>query len=124
MFFEGDAGPYHLFVTIRVPQVIPGVATIEIRSRSPDVTACHGRADAADRSRARELPPTPDPATRSPDDPQFFTASLWLMERGSLQVRITVDGARGDGVLAVPVPGGRAHARSTMDRGLGGLLFG
>ena len=29
VFYEGDAGPYHLDVTIRVPQVIPGVATME-----------------------------------------------------------------------------------------------
>ena len=29
VFYEGDAGPYHLFVTVRVPQVVPGVAQIE-----------------------------------------------------------------------------------------------
>ena len=32
VFFEGSAGPYRLFVTIRPPQVVPGVAEIEIRS--------------------------------------------------------------------------------------------
>ena len=32
VFFEGSAGPYHLFVTVRMPQVIPGVAEIEVRS--------------------------------------------------------------------------------------------
>ena len=32
VFYEGEAGPYHLLVTIRPPQVIPGVAQIEIRS--------------------------------------------------------------------------------------------
>src|SRR5262249_12430472 len=54
---------------------------------------------------------------------QFFTANLWLMERGSLQVRIAVDGARGHAQLAVPVP---AYAQRTlaMPRSLGGLLFG
>jgi len=49
-----------------------------------------------------KLPPTPDPAERSAVDPQFFTASLWLMERGSLQVRIAVDGGRGPASLSVP----------------------
>jgi hypothetical protein len=70
-----------------------------------------------------ELPPTPDLAERSPDDPQFFTASLWLMEHGSLQVRIAVDGARGGGKLAIPVP---AVAQRTLglDAGLGTLLLG
>ena len=34
VFLEGNAGPYKLFVTVRVPQVIPGIAEIEIRSES------------------------------------------------------------------------------------------
>src|SRR3984885_600593 len=37
VFLEGSAGPYRLFVTIRVPQVIPGIAQIEIRSEANDV---------------------------------------------------------------------------------------
>jgi hypothetical protein len=28
VFFEGDAGPYRLFVTVRTPDVIPGIAQI------------------------------------------------------------------------------------------------
>ena len=39
VYYEGDAGPYHLFVTVRLPQVIPGVAEIQVRSASPDVQA-------------------------------------------------------------------------------------
>ena len=61
VFFDGDAGPYHLFVSIRVPQVIPGVATIEIRSDSPDVrevTVVPMRLTGP----GSELPPTPDVA--------------------------------------------------------------
>src|SRR6185437_12119500 len=41
VFFEGAAGPYKLFVTIRMPDVIPGVAQVEIRSQSPGVSAIH-----------------------------------------------------------------------------------
>ena len=48
--------------------------------------------------------PTPDIAQPSKDDPQFFTASLWLMEFGALQVRVLADGAKGKGELSVPVP--------------------
>jgi hypothetical protein len=121
VFFEGDAGPYRLFVTVRTPQVIPGVATIEIRSESPDVREL----DVVPMrltGPGSDLPPTADHATRSPVDPKFFTADLWLMERGSLQVRITARGDRGAGKLAVPVP---AYAQTTlaMTRGLGTLLF-
>ncbi len=32
VYEEVNAGPYKLFVTIRTPNVIPGVATIEVRS--------------------------------------------------------------------------------------------
>src|SRR5215831_8262226 len=85
VFFEGEAGPYKLFVTVRTPQVIPGIATIEIRSESADVH----EVDVVPlrlTGPGSELPPTPDRATRSSADPQFFTADLWLMEHGSLQV--------------------------------------
>jgi hypothetical protein len=121
VFFDGHAGPYELFVTIRMPKVIPGVAQIEIRASSPDVTSIEVQPLRLT-GPGSERPPTADPAERAPADPQFFTASSWLMERGSLQVRITAHGARGDGVLGVPVP---AIAQTTlaMTTGLGTLLF-
>jgi hypothetical protein len=122
VFFEGEAGPYQLYVTVRTPLVIPGVATIEIRSRSDDVRAV-SVVPMRLTGPGSEYPPTPDAAVRSGADPQFFTADLWLMESGSLQVRITVDGARGRGVLAVPIPA-VAQRTLTMDRGLGAVLFG
>jgi hypothetical protein len=122
VFFEGDAGPYHLFVTVRVPQVIPGVAEIGVRSSSPDVRTIQFapmRLSGAGSS----LTPTPDLAQRSPQDPQSFTGSLWLMEFGALQVRFTVEGSKGRGELSVPVP---AFAQRTlpMQRPLGALLLG
>ena len=122
VFFDGDAGAYHLSVAIRMPKVIPGVATIEVRTDKPDVT---GMTVVPMRltGPGSELPPTPDPATRTTADAQFFTADLWLMERGSLQVRIAVEGARGKGTLAIPVPAAALETK-TMDRALGGLLFG
>jgi len=122
VFFEGDAGPYRLFVTVRVPQVIPGVAEIEVRSASPDVRTIQFvpmRLSGAGSS----LPPAPDAAQRSPQDPQFFSGSLWLMEFGALQVRVTAEGSKGKGELSVPVP---AFAQRTlpMQRPLGALLLG
>lgn len=121
VFFEGDAGPYHLLVTVRMPQVIPGIATIEVRADSDDVrgmTVVPMRLTGP----GSDLPPTPDRAQRSPADPRFFTADLWLMERGSLQVRIDVDGTRGPARLPVPIPAVAQRALG-MDAGLGGLLF-
>jgi len=122
VFFEGDAGPYRLFVTIRTPQVIPGIATIEIRSEAPDVTAITV-VPMRLTGPGSDLPPAADRADRSTTDPKFFTTSLWLMEHGSMQVRIEVTGARGPATLSVPVP---AYAQKTlaMPTGLGALLLG
>jgi hypothetical protein len=102
VYYEGDAGPYHLYVTVRLPQVIPGIAEIQVRSRSNDI------------SRVRLVPmmltgpgssllPKPDSAEQSKQDPNFFSGSLWLMQSGALQVRITVDGSKGQADLSVPV---------------------
>jgi hypothetical protein len=41
VFLEGSAGPYPMYVTIRPPSVIPGVAEIEIRCASPNVREIH-----------------------------------------------------------------------------------
>jgi hypothetical protein len=121
VYYEGDAGPYHLFVTVRIPQVVPGVAEIEVRCQSGDVSAVQivplrlsgpGSTDS----------PTPDFAVRSKDDAQFFTGSLWLMESGALQVRITVDGAKGKGQLSVPVAS-FAQRTYPMQKPLAGLMI-
>ncbi len=121
VFYEGDAGPYHLFVTVRMPEVIPGVATIEVRASDASVT---GLTVVPLRltGPGSELPPVPDRAARSAEDPQFFSADLWLMEHGSLQVKLAVEGTHGAGALAVPIS---AVAQRTlgMDRTLGGVLL-
>jgi hypothetical protein len=103
VFFEGNAGPYHLFVTVRMPQVIPGIAEIDVRSESKDVRTI-AVVPLRLTGQGSKFPPTPDVAQASKDDPQFFSASLWLMEFGALQVRVQADGAQGKGELSVPVP--------------------
>ena len=52
VYEQVNAGPYKLFVTIRTPNVIPGVATIEVRSSGAAVTSI------------------PSPPPRSPAKPQ------------------------------------------------------
>src|ERR1700680_3451461 len=120
VFFEGDAGPYHIYVTVRVPQVIPGIAEIQVRSASNDVEKIEivpMRLSGA----GSNFPPTPDVAERSKQDSQFFTGSLWLMEFGALKGRVSRDGSKGKGELAVPVPP-FAQRTLPMERSLGGLL--
>ena len=122
VFYEGDAGPYHLFVTVRMPQVIPGVAIVEVRANSSDIHSIQV-VPMTITGQGSRYPPTPDTAERSKDDPQFFSASLWLMEPGALQVRVTADGTKGKGEVAVPVPS-FARRSFPMDKSLRWLLFG
>jgi hypothetical protein len=103
VFFEGNAGPYRLLITIRPPQVVPGVADIEIRTASPDVRQIHVTPLRLG-FKGAQFTPVPDTAQRSHEDAQFYTGVLWLMTSGSWQVRVDVDGALGPGRLSVPVP--------------------
>jgi hypothetical protein len=103
VFYEGEAGPYRLLVTVRPPQVVPGVADVEIRSASADVRQVH-IVPLILGFKGAQYAPVPDVAKVSTEDPQFYTGALWLMTPGSWQVQIDVDGARGPGRLSVPVP--------------------
>jgi len=122
IFFEGNAGPYHLLVTIRPPVVIPGVAEVEVRSTSNDVREVRV-VPLRLRGPGAKFAPTPDIAQRSKEDPQFYTGSLWMMAFGSWQVRVQADGSKGTGQLSIPVPA-LATRSSTMQKGLGAGLFG
>jgi hypothetical protein len=119
---DGQAGPYHLLVTIRPPEVIPGVAQIEIQATDGDVA----RVEVVPvplRGPGTKMTPVPDVARAAADDPRRFDSTLWLMQTGAWQIRVTAEGARGAGTLAIPVP---ALARTVrpMPRFLGVMLVG
>jgi len=124
VYYEGNAGSYHLLVTIRPPAVVPGVAQIEVRSLSP----------AGDISKIQILPltiegsgeslaPHPDAMQRSATDPQLYTGNLWIMLRGSWKVRIQVEGKTGNADLNVPVAAVSLTA-TRMEKGFGVMLGG
>jgi hypothetical protein len=118
---QGNAGPYTLLVSIRPPDVIPGVA--EIFVQAPD--------GGVERLSLVPMPMSGDGAKFAPtaDDAKpvagvtgGFQARLWMMAAGSWQVRITADGPKGTGELRVPVPALPLRTQS-MQRGLGALLL-
>jgi hypothetical protein len=120
VYVDGKAGPYQLFVTIRPPQVIPGVASLEIRSENSglrDLTAV----PIPIAGPGAKYAPIPDKLNQSKQDAQFFTGSLWIMAPGSWQVRISATGDKGAGALSVPVPSA-ASTTKTMQLGIGALL--
>jgi hypothetical protein len=103
VFEQISAGPYQLFVTIRPPDVIPGVAVIEVRTSGPTVNAL-SIAPTPLTGEAATHPPSSDAMQRSTADPAFFAGSLWLMAPGSWQVRFAADGPSGTAHASVPVP--------------------
>lgn len=103
VYEEVNAGPYKLFVTIRTPNVIPGVAAIEVRSSGAPVSSIRITPTPLT-GEASKHPPSSDAMQPSAADPAFFTGSLWLMASGSWEVHFDVDGAAGKASSSVPVP--------------------
>src|SRR5713226_1899263 len=107
VFYEGAAGPYRLYVTVRTPQMIPGVAEVEARVLEGDVSELR-IVPLRLVGPGAEFAPPPDPMLRSKTDPQYFTGQLWLMASGSWQVRMEILGAAArEGKLA---PGAQPEA--------------
>jgi len=72
VYLEGKAGPYQLFVTVRPPLTIPGVAEIEVRSESPGIRTIRA-VPLAITGAGSKFAPIPDPLNASSQDSQFFT---------------------------------------------------
>lgn len=120
VYFQGTAGPYRVLVTVRTPQMIPGIAHIEAQvldGRVNDIQIVPLRIV----GEGSQAAPPPDHMEQSRSDPRFFTGKLWLMESGSFQVRMEIDGAQGKAAMGVPVA---AFAQRTlrMQKSTGTLL--
>ncbi len=120
VFEQVTAGPYKLLVTIRMPNVIPAVATVEVRSTGASITALR-ITPLPITGEASKHPPTADAMQPSAADPAFYTGAIWMMAAGSWEVRFDIDGSAGPRTAAVPVPA-VAIATLRMQRGLGILL--
>jgi len=121
LFHEGMAGPYKVLVTIRPPEVIPGVAAIEVLASSPDLDKVT-LVPMPMRGPGAISPPVADVAVRDAGDRRRFQGKLWLMATGGWQVRVHAEGPLGGGDLAVPVAA-LATRTKTMQWGLGALLI-
>ena len=121
VFLDGEAGPYRVFVTVRPPYAVPGVADVEVLTTSPDVRDVR-IVPLPLTGPGAQFAPVPDVATQSPDDPRLFTGRLWMMSAGAWQVRVAVSGDLGQGSLSVPVPT-LPQTTLAMTRSLRALLF-
>jgi hypothetical protein len=122
VFLEGMAGPHRVFVTIRPPYAIPGVADVEVLTTDDDVQEVR-IVPLPLTGPGAQFAPVPDVAARSPGEPRLFTGQLWMMTAGAWQIRVAVSSGRGSGELSVPVPT-LPNATLAMPPGLGVLLAG
>ncbi len=127
VFQTVHAGPYVLYVTVRPPDVIPGVATVEIRSSGAPVYSI-AITPLPVTGEAAKHPPAADTMVRNAQDQGFFTGTVWMMSPGAWQVRIAATGADGQETATVPVlavPVTTLHMQRGMGIGLGllGLLL-
>src|SRR5258708_38500942 len=82
VYYQGQAGPYTVQITIRPPQVIPGVAAIEVRGISAGI----GQGEILPLQMGRpgaKLAPTADVSHRLSNHPQLFTGQQLIMRRRS-----------------------------------------
>ncbi len=105
VFYQGKAGPYQVLVAIRPPDVIPGVARVEVRALSAGIESVD-LTPTPMVGEASKHPPVADVAVQSATDKQYFEGTLWLMGigTGSWKVRVHVNGVNGPGDLQIPVP--------------------
>ncbi len=120
VFETVHAGPYTLFVTVRPPNVIPGVATVEVRSSGATISGLKVTPLPVT-GEASKHPPAADIMQVSTPDPAFFTGAVWMMAGGTWQVRFDIDGAAGPQQATVPVVAVPLSVMK-MDKGMGTIL--
>jgi hypothetical protein len=122
-FFSGQAGPYDIRVSVRLPGVIPGRAQVTVR-----VPAAKNASDYKIGVRAGQWnvglqgAPPAEPAAPVPGDPTLYAAELWFMTPSSYEMAVEVSGPAGPGTAIVPVMA-LATAERAMAPWLGGVLL-
>src|SRR5947207_5204117 len=119
VFFEGKAGDYFVRAVIRPPQVVPGLAEINVRVAGEPVERL--TVLPVFWNAGREGAPPPDEAKLVRGETNLYSAALWLMKPGAYSVEITIEGSRGRGTLVLPVNSMATNTRP-MSRGYGIML--
>lgn len=101
VFFDGQAGPYSVRATIRVPVVVPGRAHIEVQIAGADPVQV-AFAPIASTVAVSNAPP-PETGELAPGETNLFTGELWLMTVGAYSIDVRVHGKLGDAAVQIPV---------------------
>ncbi len=98
---EGMAGPYHLLVNIKPPDVIPGTATVTVFVQNGEGTSVSTQPIYF--YSGRNGAPSADLLQPVAGQPGQFKGIVWLMTDGSSSILLTLDGSLGKGELVVPI---------------------
>jgi hypothetical protein len=101
IFFENRSSPYPVRISIRPPEVVPGLAEIHVRfftNTVSRVTVLPVRWDAG-----RKGAPQPDPALPVKGETNLYSAQLWLMDMGAYSVFVNIEGSSGSHTEIVPL---------------------
>ena len=98
---EGVAGPYHLLVSVKPPDVIPGTAQITVFMQgggrlTVSAQPIYFYSGSKGAPSADELQPVAG-------QPGQFKGPVWMMNEGSSSILVHVEGAAGKGDLVVPI---------------------
>jgi len=121
-FFSGQAGPYDVRISVRLPGLIPGRAQVTVRVRAATNPSDYRVAVRAGQwNVGLEGAPPPDTAVPVPGDPTLYSTEIWFMTPSSYQMAVEVDGPAGRGTAIVPVLA-LATTETEMPPWLGGVL--
>jgi hypothetical protein len=98
---EGMAGPYHLMVSVKPPDVIPGTALVTVYL--DNVSGISIAAQPVYFYSGRGGAPSADPLQPVAGQPGQFSGKVWLMSDGSSSILLQVQGPSGKGELVVPI---------------------
>jgi hypothetical protein len=122
-FFAGQAGPYDVRVSVRLPGVIPGRAQVTVRlPASNRATDYRVGVRAGQWNVGLAGAPPAEPAMPVPGDPTLYAAEIWFMTASSYQMAVDVHGPAGSGTVIIPVMALATEDRD-MPRWLGGVLI-
>ncbi|MES2178894.1 MAG: hypothetical protein V4550_13615 [Gemmatimonadota bacterium] len=115
VYLSGKAGPYTVDITVRPPDVVPGIAQVFVNVNDTSVSRVVIR-PVFWRAGSRGAPPGDD-AKAVKGSPGAYAGEVWLMASGNYAIDVTITGKAGAGTLRVPVT-----ALATAQRQLGPFL--
>jgi hypothetical protein len=98
---EGMAGPYHLLVNVKPPDVIPGTAQVTVYIENGDRALV--TAQPIYFYSGRQGAPSADGLQPVPGMPGQFKGIVWMMNEGSSSILLHINGGLGQGELVVPL---------------------